>query len=315
VAIVREQRIERWHGIGDVGSRLAQFLAVLPVVLLCVAVGGCGGEPKMSVSVGSRPIGELALIGEIVAQMLERRLGAEVTRSFDLGSTPLVYQSMVMQQVDIAPENVNAILTTVLKEAINPDPVIGLERVKTEMDRIARARVLEPLGTRQRFVMIVSRETAEKRKVKTLTQASRAGSWVIGHTSEFPERPDGYNALISKYGFRLEVPPMHLSSSEAYERLSRGFLEMFAGYNTDGPLAGPEFVALEDDQNVFQPGNTCLIVRRDIISRYDRLKPLLDQLSGRFDDDRMSKLNYAVAVKKRTPAEVARQFLVEAKLE
>ena len=164
--------------------------------------------------------------------------------------------------------------------------------------------------------MVVTRSTAEKRKVKTMTDTFKAGAWVSAHTSEFPDRHDGYKALMSKYPLRQEVAPTILKPHEAYERLAGGYIEMFAAYTTDGQLANPDLdlVALEDDQGAFREGNTCLLVRRDVINRFDKLKPLLDQLSGRFDNDRMRKMNYEVAVKKRTPAEVARQFLLENKL-
>lgn len=314
MAIVDEQiwKLEAGLRASCVRRRLA---AGVVMFLLAAAGSGCGSEPKLSLTVGARPVGEFPLIGEIVAQMLERRLGAEVTRSFDLGSTPLAYQSIVMQHVDIVPENVNAILTTVLKENIDPDPVIALERVKVEMDRLARARVLEPLGIRQSFAMVVPRQLAAERKVKTIGEAARSGAWMTAHTSEFPDRADGYNALAAKYGIRHEVAPQIMTAGEAYERLKGGSIEMFAGYNTDGQLEEPDFVELQDDLGAFRPGNTCLLVRRDVISRHEVLKALLDQLSGRFDTGRIRKLNYEVAVKKRTLAEVAREALAGMKLE
>jgi glycine betaine/choline ABC-type transport system substrate-binding protein len=295
---------------------MPRLLAGLAFAALAFLAAGCSSESKPAISVGSRPTADLSLVGEIVAQLLEKRMGMEVIRSYDLGSTSLAYQSILMQQVDIVPEDINAITATVLREEVNPDPVVALDRVRQEMDRLANIRVLEPLGIRPMFVMVVTRSTAEKRKVKTMTDAFKAGSWVSAHTSEFPDRSDGYNAMMGKYPLRQEVAPTVLKPVEAYERLTGGYIEMFAAFNTDGQLANPNLnlVALEDDQGAFREGNTCLLVRRDAISRFEKLKPLLDQLSGRFDNERMRKLNYEVAVKKRTPAEVARQFLIESKL-
>jgi glycine betaine/choline ABC-type transport system substrate-binding protein len=313
---VIKERIEKWFCNRSAASLVPRVIAGLACVALVFLAAGCSREAPPTIAVASRPTADLSLVGEIVAQMLEKRLGMEVVRSYDLGSTPLAYQSILMQQVDIVPEDINAITTTVLREEINPDPVIALERVRQEMDRLARVRVLEPLGIRPMFTMVVTRSTAERRKVKTLTDAFRAGSWVSAHTSEFPDRPDGYKAMMAKYPLRQEVAPTLLKPFEAYERLAGGHIEMFAAYITDGQLANPDLdlVRLEDDKGAFREGNTCLLVRREVISRFEQLKPLLDQLSGRFDNERMRKLNYEVAVKKRTPAEVARQFLVDNKL-
>jgi glycine betaine/choline ABC-type transport system substrate-binding protein len=86
---------------------------------------------------------------------------------------------------------------------------------------------------------------------------------------------------------------------------------MAAANATDGMLARPEFVVLEDDRRYFPPYECAIVVRQATLERYPRLRPALAELSGRLSDSAMRLMNGSVDANHRPATEVARDFLNE----
>jgi glycine betaine/choline ABC-type transport system substrate-binding protein len=51
------------------------------------------------------------------------------------------------------------------------------------------------------------------------------------------------------------------------------------------------------------------VAREETLARYPKLRPALEQLSGRVSDTVMRKLNYEIDGRHRPPAQVAEEFL------
>ena len=88
------------------------------VCCLLAAMAGCSG--KHPLTVGSKNFTEQIILGEIVAQQLERRLGEKVERKLDLGGTLLAQQALSTGQIDLYPEYTGTALTAVLKLLLPP---------------------------------------------------------------------------------------------------------------------------------------------------------------------------------------------------
>ncbi len=65
--------------------------------------------------VGSKNFTEQVLLGEILAQQIERRLGVPVERKLDLGGTLLAHEALVRGDIDLYPEYTGTALAAVLK--------------------------------------------------------------------------------------------------------------------------------------------------------------------------------------------------------
>ena len=79
-------------------------------------------------------------------------------------------------------------------------------------------------------------------------------------------------------------------------------------------LASRDFTVLRDDQKVFPPYQACLLVRQDVIAAEPAVKAALIELSGKFTNEIMRKLDAQVDVEHRQPSEVAGKFLAQAGL-
>ena len=284
--------------------------AVLAAVVLLGS--NCGGSKK-TIVVGSKATTEQVILGEIVAQHLESRLGRNVTRSFGLGNTPEVYQAMMNNQIGLYPEETGTIQAALLKESPSSDASTTFERTRNEMRRIAQVELLDPLGIDNSWAVVVSNDEANR--VVTLSDAARVkDGWKLGLTRDFNERTDGLAAL-NQYRVPMGAMPKVADAGSLYAALEKGELTMVIGNATDGQLVRQEeFKILRDDKKVFGFYQTCLMVRADLLANDPKIQPALAELSGKITTDAIRKLNAEVAVDHKKPADVAAEFLTQAGL-
>ena len=72
--------------------------------------------------VGSKNFTEQVLLGEILAQQIERRLGVPVERKLNLGGTLLAHEALVKGDIDLYPEYTGTALAAVLQEVHQRTP-------------------------------------------------------------------------------------------------------------------------------------------------------------------------------------------------
>ena len=281
---------------------------VTAAALLCTLfLASCNS--KKPIVVGSKNETEGMLLGEIVAQHLEHRLGRPVERRSGLGNTAILYQALLSGDVGVYPEYTGLIESEILKEPANSDPQIVLARVRGQMDMM-QIEVLDPLGFDNPSAMVVRAQGAEQ--IATLSDAAKnTKRWRLGISYDFQSRPDGLQALAS---YRLPMDSPHvLDPKQLFVSLANGDVDMIATRATDGHLTS-DWKVLADDQKVFPPYQACLLVRKDLIAAEPALRPALTELSGKIHADTMQKLNAEVDVLNRPVATVAAGFLERAGL-
>src|SRR5450631_3450268 len=89
------------------------------LLLMAALAGGCSSRPR--IVVGSKNFTEQVVLGEIVAQQIERRLGVEVDRKLNLGGTLLAHEALRGGSIDLYPEYTGTALTAILKQPIVRD--------------------------------------------------------------------------------------------------------------------------------------------------------------------------------------------------
>jgi glycine betaine/choline ABC-type transport system substrate-binding protein len=263
------------------------------------------------VVVGSKDEPENMLLGEIVAQHLEHRLGRTVERRMGLGGTPILYQAILSGQIGVYPEYTGLIESEVLKEPADKDPQIVLARAQGELGRIAQIDVLSPLGFDNRSAMVVP--TAGTEKIARLSDAAHAETrWNLGLTFEFQSRPDALQALAP---YHLPIGATRvMDPKQLFAELEKGTVNMIAARVADGHLLSPGWKILADDQKVFPPYEACLLARKDVLGTEPMMRPALAELSGKINLETMRKINAQVEVEHRPVAAVAADFLAQAGL-
>ena len=271
-----------------------QAVASLIAALLLAACGRNG-----RIVVGSKNFTEQVILGEIVAQHLERRLGVKVDRKLNLGGTLLAHQALINGQIDLYPEYTGTALTAILKLPASRDAAEVQNRVRAEYRSRWNVEWMAPLGFNNTFAMVIDNG------FETLSQAAaRKQGWKLGVGYEFLTRPDGLPGLLETYRLPLDGSPRSMDLGLLYQALKQKQVDMVAGNATDGLIAAMGLTVLRDDKNYFPPYEAALAVRGR-----PELRATLGELSGKISTVAMRNMNYQVDGQHRAVREVAKDFL------
>ena len=278
---------------------------------LALSLTACRQPPH--IVVGSKNFTEQVLLGEIVAQQIERRVHVPVQHKLNLGGTLLAHEALVKGDVDLYPEYTGTALTAVLKQTPprgGADEAAAIsERVGAEYLRRWRLVWLKPLGFNDTFAMIVRGETARSQHLATLSDAARAHAWNMGVGYEFRERPDGLEGLQRTYGLRTDGDPLSMDLGLLYAALGSRKVDLIAANSTDGLASAMDVTILADDRHYFPPYQCAVVAREQTLANFSGLREAIEALSGRIDDAVMRRLNYQVDGLHRPVPQVAAEFL------
>jgi glycine betaine/choline ABC-type transport system substrate-binding protein len=275
--------------------------ALVSVILLLLP--SCAQKPR--VVVGSKNFTEQVLLGEIISQQIERRLGISVERKLNLGGTLLAHEALRTGGIDLYPEYTGTALTTVLKQPPASNPAAVFEKIHAEYAERWKLEWLRPLGFNNTFAMVVRAETP----VTTLSDAAKSRAWRLGVGYEFLKRPDGFDGLMRTYGLRLEGSPVTMDLGLLYSAIQSNKVDMLAANSTDGLLSVLPLKILVDDKAYFPPYECAIVVRQEALQRQPELRAVLEQLSGTIPNEAMRKLNHSVDGEHKPVRSVAAEFL------
>ena len=282
-------------------------------ILLGLAAVGCGKSQK-TIVVGSMSSTEQVVLGEIVAQHLEHRLGRKVDRRLDLGGNTLAYQAFQSGEITLYAEDAGTIVTQILKEQPGDDASLIFARAQGEMKRTAQAELLNPLGLDNSFVVVIRANDPRAAKVSTLSEAAAVqDGWVLGATREFQQLSDGMPMLI-QYKLPMKAAPRSMDGGQLFKALQDGTVTMIVAHATDGALTQKTWKVLSDDRHVFVPKQESLLVQGSMLVAQPDVRPVLDELSGKITTEKMRELDAQVDLGQQQPKDVAAAFLTQSGL-
>jgi osmoprotectant transport system permease protein len=256
-------------------------------------------QENRSVVVASKPFGESYLLCEMFAQLLESR-GLSVERRPGLGATEIAFGALRTGAIDAYPEYTGtgliAILHDSLPDSVMADPRAVFGHVAKRFAEQFQVRWLSPLGFQNTYAIAVTRATAGKYHLRTLSDLARESPHLTaGFTADFIGRNDGLVGLSRVYGLRPRaVRP--LAPAVKYQALASGAVDVIDGYSTDGLLARYDLVTLVDDRHFFPPYEAAALVTERLQSQMPAAVATLTLLSGRLDENTMRRLNRRVEV-------------------
>ncbi len=291
-------------GLGAIEKRFSKLLCLLLVV---VTVCSCSPE---RIVVGSKNFTEQVILGEMLAQQIERKTGLQVDRRLNLGGTLVCHQALTAGQIDTYVEYTGTGLTAILKEPTSNDSTHVYDAVKAAYKSRFGIDWTQPLGFNNTFAVIVRKADAERLSLKTISDAApHTANWTAGFGYEFIERGDGYPGLAKAYNLRFSNPPRIMDLGLSYRALADHQVDFIAGNSTDGLINALGLVVLEDDKHYFPPYDAVPLVRQAIIERHPGLQDALAALGGKISEDEMRRMNYAVDGEHRNVKDVVREFL------
>ncbi|MDQ2975953.1 MAG: ABC transporter permease subunit [Acidobacteriota bacterium] len=302
----------------DASSPRKRIVVVAVGLVALIAIVGIywGGRDSRSqrtgtgvrVVVGSKDFTESAILGEVVAQMLEAR-GVTVQRDFELGGN-LPHDALLAGRIDLYPEYTGTSYTAILKHPPITDPRAVYEQVKKEYAEKFNVIVSEPLGFENTFAILIRGAEAKRLKLKTISEAvPYARNWRAGFGQDFMSRADGYPGFAKAYGLKFAEQPREMDLSLTYIALSSEKVDLIAGNSTEGRIAALDLFQLEDDRHYFPPYEAVYMVRKESLARVQVLGEVLGKLAHAISTEEMRQLNYEVDANKRGQAEVVREWI------
>jgi osmoprotectant transport system permease protein len=281
--------------------------AVIAVVL--IASGALASRSGGTIVVGSKNFTEQVILGELLAQAIERDTGLPVQRRLNLGGTLICDRALLGGDIDVYVEYTGTSLTAVFHQPLSIDPKTVFATVRDLYASTGRT-LLPPLGFDNTFAILVRGRDARAGSLRTIEDAAReAPRWRAGFGYEFLERPDGYPGLARTYGLRFLDSPRGMDLSLSYRALAAGQVDLIAGDATAGLIKGLDLFRLEDDRHYFPPYDATPVARSETLLRYPRVRHAMEALAGRIAATDMQAMNYAADALHEDPAEIARRFL------
>ena len=300
-------------------------------ILACILAGtlaagtltGCGGSDGPTIELYDGINSEMQLIHKMVELVVEDKTDIEVNIN-DQMSAVNMFREMTREDpsCDIMNSYDGTVLTTFLKldPSDVPEGSTLYDYAKQLVNEQYGVDMLDMLGINNTYCIAVPETIAEQYNLETISDlVPVAGELTFGAEHEFftEEGTMKFTPFTEFYGltFANTVP---VDINLKYAAVENGNFDVTVVYTTDGLNRKAGLKVLEDDRNFFPEYNGALLVREGLYDEMaetaPELRDILNSLSGKFTNEIMTDLTYAVDVEGRSVEEVAREFLTEQEL-
>jgi len=301
--------LERLLKTGRVTAAFGPAAAAVVAIALVLSATAYARPGRGSVVVGSKNFTEQVILGELVAQSLEREGGVDVVRKLNLGGTFICDRGVRTGDLDVYVEYTGTAVTAVFHQEVPRDSEQARERARVSYAAVGLT-MTEPLGFNNTFTILVRGRDARDRGLRSIDDLAKvAAQWTPGFGYEFLQRDDGYRGLLRAYdlGFGAEAKAMDVSL--IYRALADGQIDVTAGDATSALIDALDLAPLADTRHYFPPYDAVPVVRTASLLRRPEIGRALARLAGRISDRDMRALNAAVDLRHEDVKLVARRFL------
>jgi osmoprotectant transport system substrate-binding protein len=304
--------------------RTSTVVAALCALLLS-ACGG-GDEPRARtvatpepavpgrgpVVLATKNFTEQFILGEIYRQGLEAA-GFEVELKQDVGSSEIVDKALEIGVIDMYLEYMGVIAGELAGTR-------DRDRPRSPDETYARAKAFEE----SRGFTILKRapgfdalangvlaSTARRHKLKTTADLKRLGRFRYGGPPENRRRFQGALGMQRVYDLEFDYVPIPIP--ERYQALDDGDVDVVAVFTTERQLLNRrKYVTLSDPEGIFGFQNIVPVIEQEVLRRQGpEFERRVNKITENITNRALRKMNGAVDLDGRKPAEVAREFLLE----
>jgi osmoprotectant transport system substrate-binding protein len=280
-------------------------------IFVLSALLGASAARAEPVKIGSKNFTEQFVVAEIYAQVLEKA-GVEVKRRLNLGTTQIAHTALISGEIDLYPEYTGTALASVVKGDLSGSADKIYADVKKYYEDQLQLTLLKPTGINNGYAILVLPETANKYKLKSLTDLGPASKDLsFGAEAGFGERKDGLPGLKKVYGIEFKDFLIFAKLGIRYSALTDKQVDVSYGFSTDWQIADGDLVVLDDDKKLFPPYYLVPVVRQDALKANPKIAEVLDRVAPLLTNEKMRELNAAVERDREEPADVAKKFLAD----
>jgi osmoprotectant transport system substrate-binding protein len=315
------------------------LLALLLVAVSAFVVAGCGEdeeEPSASatptaesgssgkitrdeanaevqLTIGSKNFTEQKVLGEIYAQGLEAA-GFSVNKDLNLGDEKTALAALKSDEITAYPEYTGtALLSFFGKTAddVPKDPQAAYEEAKAGFEAEGLV-AFPPTPFTSSNEVAVTQATADELDLATISDLEGTSQDLTLYGSpECRQRLDCLLGLEQVYGLKFKkfVP---VAIEQRHEVLTSGRADISIVFTTDPEIQRENEVLLEDDQGMFPPYNSTLVMQKEAADAGgESLAKTIELIQEQLTDENMQELNARVTLDKKDPGQVANEYLTE----
>ena len=300
--------------------KLKRILALGLSAALLLALCACGGgKTENTLQMYDGTYSEEQLVTYMVKLIVEEHTDLDVNIKDQMWAVN-AFKEMTSNNpsVDVLNCYDGTLLTTFLY--LDPTDVPEGESLYDYANSVAMERhglrMLGKLGTDNTYAIAVPQAIAEKYSLKTISDlVPVAGELVFGAEHGFftEEGSMKFGPFTEFYGLKFK-DQKSVDIGLKYIGAENGSFDVTEVYATDGLNRKAGLVILEDDKEFFPEYNGAILVRDEIFEKFKDVAPnleqVMDMLAGRFTNESMTDLTYAVDVEGRAVKDVATEFLV-----
>jgi osmoprotectant transport system permease protein len=287
-------------------------ISLIGIIAFTTISQGTGNEKVITIA--SKDFTEQEILSNIIADLIESKTDITVERKLSLGGTQICFAALKAKEIDLYVDYTGTCYGDTLKYAPISDVEEVYNTVKKDYKEQFDIDVLKQMNFNNTYTLAVTKETAEKYNLKSISDLAKvANQLTAGTTLEFLNREDGIVGLRKKYNFTFENE-IGIDGSPKYTALVKNETDVIDAFSTDGLLKKFDLTVLEDDKKFFPPYYAVPLLRSETAEKYPEIVPIIEQVGQLLTEDVMIGLNYKVDEEKRTPQDVATEFLKEKNL-
>ncbi|MFV0555701.1 MAG: glycine betaine ABC transporter substrate-binding protein [Lactovum sp.] len=260
-------------------------------MLVLVILSACGKSDVIKIT--HKNYTEQRLLGQMISVYLEDK-GYD-TKVSELGGTMLCFNALESGEVDIYVEYTGTLYGAIFEQ----EKILSAEETYDYIQNEAKSQygmtLLKELGFNNTYVLSVTKETAEKYDLKSVSDLiPYSKDFLIGSDPEFGSRADGLPGLMAMYEGLEFKDVKSMDQGLTYQAVNSGDIDVNVSYSTDGRIAKFDLVNLEDDKNFFPPYYAVPIMKEEFASENKEVVEALNALEGKWSDEDMQNYNLLV---------------------
>jgi osmoprotectant transport system substrate-binding protein len=265
------------------------------------------GSAKPTVVLATKNFTEEYILGQLYGQALKAK-GYTVTFKGSVGSSELADTAITSGKINFYPEYTGVIVLDLAKQK-SPKTAAATYAAAKKYEQTRGLTLLKPTPfyDTDSFGMLTA--TAKKLGVKTIADMKKVKSFSYAGFPECRTRITCLLGLKQIYGL-TQVKFVPLASISVYTLLDQGKVTAGDVFSTDPQLEGGTYTVLKDTKHIFGFQNVAPVVSKELAKAGGApFAKVVDAVSAKLTLAAMRAMNKAVAIDKKSPAAVAKQFL------
>lgn len=226
---------------------------------------------KNSIVIGTKNFTEQYVLGYLMAELLETKTDLQIVRKFNLGTTTILQNALLIGQVDLYPEYTGTAYLLVLKQNQIKNPQQTYEFVQQAYLKKYDLVWLAPFGFDNSESLAVTEQFAQQYQLVNLSDLNQVASQLtLATPAEFLKRPDGLPGLTRTYGFQFKKI-VQMQPDLVYQAIQNKNVQVIEAFTTDGRIAEFQLRVLKDDKHFYPPYYAAPIIRNSTLKNIHRL--------------------------------------------